>query len=205
MILTRFPVAKMFLNKLQLISPLFHRNYVAYKATEKLFCPSLKIQRTYSRIIQDDDDDKPIVQTSINQEPIKTKKKLFQSSKTKSGKKKRAGRYTFQSFTEDLMRLKPIEWSSKALNVIEKSFHRPCDITKNRSENEIREFQKKHEISVGQCATKPIFKFDELNILPQTTMDVIREHGFSECTPIQAQGIPIALSGKNMIGIAQTG
>jgi len=29
--------------------------------------------------------------------------------------------------------------------------------------------------------------------------------GFTEPTPIQAQGWPIAMSGKDMVGVAQTG
>lgn len=36
-------------------------------------------------------------------------------------------------------------------------------------------------------------------------MDVINKAGWSEPTPIQAQGWPLALSGKDMVGIAQTG
>lgn len=36
-------------------------------------------------------------------------------------------------------------------------------------------------------------------------MDVIKKQTWSEPTPIQAQGWPLALSGKDMVGIAQTG
>lgn len=36
-------------------------------------------------------------------------------------------------------------------------------------------------------------------------MDVINKQTWSEPTPIQAQGWPLALSGKDMVGIAQTG
>lgn len=36
-------------------------------------------------------------------------------------------------------------------------------------------------------------------------MDVINKQNFTEPTPIQAQGWPLALSGKDMVGIAQTG
>uniref|UniRef100_A0A6Q2XJM2 RNA helicase n=1 Tax=Esox lucius TaxID=8010 RepID=A0A6Q2XJM2_ESOLU len=36
-------------------------------------------------------------------------------------------------------------------------------------------------------------------------MDVINKAGWTEPTPIQAQGWPLALSGKDMVGIAQTG
>lgn len=36
-------------------------------------------------------------------------------------------------------------------------------------------------------------------------MDVINKMNWTEPTPIQAQGWPLALSGKDMVGIAQTG
>lgn len=36
-------------------------------------------------------------------------------------------------------------------------------------------------------------------------MDVINKQNWTEPTPIQAQGWPLALSGKDMVGIAQTG
>jgi superfamily II DNA/RNA helicase len=36
-------------------------------------------------------------------------------------------------------------------------------------------------------------------------IDVCRKLGFKEPTAIQAQGWPIALSGRDMVGIAQTG
>lgn len=36
-------------------------------------------------------------------------------------------------------------------------------------------------------------------------MDVINKQNWPNPTPIQAQGWPLALSGKDMVGIAQTG
>lgn len=36
-------------------------------------------------------------------------------------------------------------------------------------------------------------------------MEVIGKQNWTEPTPIQAQGWPLALSGKDMVGIAQTG
>ncbi len=36
-------------------------------------------------------------------------------------------------------------------------------------------------------------------------MDVLLQHNFKEPTAIQAQGFPLALSGRDMVGIAQTG
>lgn len=36
-------------------------------------------------------------------------------------------------------------------------------------------------------------------------MDVITKQKWTDPTPIQSQGWPLALSGKDMVGIAQTG
>src|SRR5438132_4440772 len=46
--------------------------------------------------------------------------------------------------------------------------------------------------------------FDSLGLVPPI-MEGIREAGFTHCTPIQAQTLPIALSGKDVAGQAQTG
>lgn len=45
-------------------------------------------------------------------------------------------------------------------------------------------------------------------ILPlhlEYVMDVLMQQNFKEPTAIQAQGFPLALSGRDMVGIAQTG
>ena len=47
-------------------------------------------------------------------------------------------------------------------------------------------------------------KFDELN-LPEQVMRGIADAGFTECTAIQEKTLPIALSGKDVAGQAQTG
>jgi len=41
--------------------------------------------------------------------------------------------------------------------------------------------------------------------LPSELMQGIRKHGYTTPTPIQAQAIPVALSGRDAIGIAETG
>ena len=46
--------------------------------------------------------------------------------------------------------------------------------------------------------------FSELG-LQQSTMRSIEKMGFEEATPIQAETIPVALAGKDVIGQAQTG
>ena len=46
--------------------------------------------------------------------------------------------------------------------------------------------------------------FEELNISKQL-LNAITDMGFEKPTPIQEEAFPIAMSGKNIVGIAQTG
>ena len=46
--------------------------------------------------------------------------------------------------------------------------------------------------------------FQSLGLAPPV-MDGIRDAGFTVCTPIQAQTLPIALAGRDVAGQAQTG
>ena len=56
----------------------------------------------------------------------------------------------------------------------------------------------------GDNVPNPIQRFEEGNF-PPYVMEAIRRQGFSQPTPIQAQGWPIALSGRDLVAIAQTG
>uniref|UniRef100_A0AAQ5Y799 RNA helicase n=1 Tax=Amphiprion ocellaris TaxID=80972 RepID=A0AAQ5Y799_AMPOC len=51
----------------------------------------------------------------------------------------------------------------------------------------------------------PPMKFGNPGERLQYVMDVLMQQNFKEPTAIQAQGFPVALSGKDMVGIAQTG
>jgi len=51
---------------------------------------------------------------------------------------------------------------------------------------------------------KRFMTFKELNIA-EPILRAVGEKGYTEATPIQRQGIPVALSGRDMLGIAQTG
>ena len=42
-------------------------------------------------------------------------------------------------------------------------------------------------------------------IFVEYVMGAIRKEGFTEPTPIQAQGFSVALSGRDFVGIARTG
>lgn len=47
-------------------------------------------------------------------------------------------------------------------------------------------------------------RFDELNLYPEV-LRAIEDMGFEEASPIQAQAIPVVMSGVDVIGQAQTG
>jgi len=46
--------------------------------------------------------------------------------------------------------------------------------------------------------------FDELGLSPEI-LRAVKEAGYETPTPIQAQGIPIVLMGRDVLGCAQTG
>lgn len=49
-----------------------------------------------------------------------------------------------------------------------------------------------------------IMRFEEMEIYPEIVR-AVEDMGFEEATPIQAQAIPVMMSGVDMIGQAQTG
>ncbi|PIO10944.1 hypothetical protein AB205_0159700, partial [Aquarana catesbeiana] len=70
---------------------------------------------------------------------------------------------------------------------------------------EIQEFRRSKEITVrGLHCPKPVFAFHEASF-PDNLMGVIRHQNFTDPTPIQSQGWPVALSGLDMVGVAMTG
>ena len=48
------------------------------------------------------------------------------------------------------------------------------------------------------------FRFADLHLHP-TILDAIRDAGYTSPTPIQREAIPIALNGRYIMGLAQTG
>lgn len=96
------------------------------------------------------------------------------------------------------------EWRNVELSAFKKDFYKPHESVKNRSPHDIERFREKHEITVVGNAPNPIQSFDEVYI-PDYVMNEIVRQKYDKPTPIQAQGWPIALSGANMVGIAQTG
>ncbi|XP_059054091.1 ATP-dependent RNA helicase p62 isoform X2 [Achroia grisella] len=96
-------------------------------------------------------------------------------------------------------------WDTLTLQPFNKDFYNPHSFVLNRSEYEVEEYRNQHEITVsGLDVPNPIQQFEEANF-PDYVMQSISNMGYKEPTAIQAQGWPMAMSGKNLVGIAQTG
>ena len=85
---------------------------------------------------------------------------------------------------------------------MKKDFYKPNTTTEKRSIEEVREFRTKNHVTLSSADPKPIFKFNELNDLSQFMLDEIERRNLLECTPVQSQAIPIALSGGNMVAVS---
>ncbi|KAM3966155.1 uncharacterized protein ACR2FA_012456 [Aphomia sociella] len=100
--------------------------------------------------------------------------------------------------------VKPI-WDLSNLEPIQKDFYKPHSNVDGRTDEEVQIFRATKEITVsGNNIPRPNQMFDEGNF-PDHIMNTIKEQGWTEPTGIQAQGWPIALSGRDMVGIASTG
>ncbi|KAI8324555.1 P-loop containing nucleoside triphosphate hydrolase protein [Martensiomyces pterosporus] len=61
-----------------------------------------------------------------------------------------------------------------------------------------------HIVVDGEDIPPPLFTFKSMR-LPQPLLDYLKSKGIVQPSPIQMQGLPVALSGRDMIGIASTG
>uniref|UniRef100_A0A1B0BDJ8 RNA helicase n=1 Tax=Glossina palpalis gambiensis TaxID=67801 RepID=A0A1B0BDJ8_9MUSC len=95
------------------------------------------------------------------------------------------------------------EWEE--LPPFKKNFYAPHPNTLNISEQAVAELRNELQITVsGNDIPHPIASFEECS-LPEHTIEEMKRQGFTQPTAIQAQGWPIALSGRDLVGIAQTG
>ena len=87
----------------------------------------------------------------------------------------------------------------------EKSFYKEDPAVAARSMSEVEEFRREQQITIaGRNVPKPVTSFDEAGF-PNYVMNEVKAQGFEKPTAIQAQGWPMALSGRDVVGIAETG
>lgn len=87
----------------------------------------------------------------------------------------------------------------------EKAFYKEHINVTNRTNAEVEKFRRDHQITVsGHDVPRPVETFDEAGF-PRYVMDEVKAQGFPAPTAIQSQGWPMALSGRDVVGIAETG
>ena len=97
------------------------------------------------------------------------------------------------------------EWETVQLMKFEKNFYKEHPDVTNRDPREIQDFLAKFEVSTnGANIPRPVFTFDEASF-PSYVLKEVKSAGFDKPTSIQSQGWPMALSGRDMVGVAQTG
>merc|ERR1719491_692505 len=101
--------------------------------------------------------------------------------------------------------LSNIDFTSQDLVPFEKDFYiEHPDVTK-RTEKDADDWRaSKQIVIVGEGLPKPCMSFDEAS-MPEYILNEVLKQGFKAPTPIQSQGWPMALKGKNMVGISATG
>ncbi|KAI8047699.1 P-loop containing nucleoside triphosphate hydrolase protein [Syncephalis plumigaleata] len=96
-------------------------------------------------------------------------------------------------------------WDLETLPKFEKNFYQEAPSVSARSNDEVAAFRAQHKMTVyGTTIPKPVTTFEEASFPPYVLKEV-KALGFSQPTSIQAQGWPMALSGRDMVGIAETG
>lgn len=102
--------------------------------------------------------------------------------------------------------LKQIQWGRESLIKFEKNFYQEHPAVQGMSDEEAESIRTARNITIvqGKNVPKPCRTFEEASF-PEYVLQEVQRVGFREPTPIQVQGWPIALSGKDMVGIAETG
>ncbi|KAI6786445.1 ATP-dependent RNA helicase, partial [Hortaea werneckii] len=75
----------------------------------------------------------------------------------------------------------------------------------SRSEAEVDQFRRDNQMTIsGRDVPRPVQTFDEAGF-PAYVMNEVKAQGFEKPTAIQSQGWPMSLSGRDVVGIAETG
>eukprot|EP00834_Sanchytrium_tribonematis_P001469 NODE_36_length_36011_cov_1.012920.p11 type:complete len:383 gc:universal NODE_36_length_36011_cov_1.012920:32581-33729(+) len=86
-----------------------------------------------------------------------------------------------------------------------KDFYKEASSVTERAEDHISSFRKAQEMTVfGSNIPKPVEEFDECDFPPMIKRKW-EEASFDKPTAVQAQGWPMALSGRDMVAVAETG
>ncbi|CAI7579533.1 unnamed protein product [Penicillium manginii] len=101
--------------------------------------------------------------------------------------------------------LKQQDWDLSTLPKFEKSFYKEHEDVTARSEEQVQEFRTANKMAIqGTGVPRPVETFDEAGF-PSYVLSEVKAQGFDKPTSIQSQGWPMSLSGRDVVGIAETG
>ncbi|TSQ23930.1 ATP-dependent RNA helicase DDX42 [Bagarius yarrelli] len=104
-----------------------------------------------------------------------------------------------------ILPLPPIDHSEIDYPPFEKNFYNEHEELNSLTGTQVLELRHKLNLRVsGAAPPKPCTSFAHFGFDEQL-MNQIRKSEYTQPTPIQCQGVPIALSGRDIIGIAKTG
>jgi ATP-dependent RNA helicase DDX5/DBP2 len=87
----------------------------------------------------------------------------------------------------------------------EKDFYIEHPDVSKRTEQDAEAWRASKGIVVrGTDIPKPVFTFEEAS-MPEYVLNEVLKQGFAQPSPIQSQGWPMALKGRNMVGVSATG
>eukprot|EP00956_Cyclotella_meneghiniana_P044299 scaffold311682_cov93-Cyclotella_meneghiniana.AAC.1 len=101
--------------------------------------------------------------------------------------------------------LTSVDFASQQLIPFEKNFYIEHPAVTARPESEAQAWRASKQIVItGSDVPKPCLTFEEAS-MPEYVLSEVLKCGFDKPTPIQSQGWPMALKGKNMVGVSATG
>ncbi|GAA5825567.1 hypothetical protein JCM5353_002343 [Sporobolomyces roseus] len=158
---------------------------------------------------QEEEKNKKLRERTLLVEAQEVKKKRAEQEAAKSEQQKQAEEEAKILLAQEASRkaLAGAEELAKGIVYTERmksTWRAPHYITK-RSETENDTIREKfHIITSGDDVPPPITNFKDMK-LPKPLLDYLKKKKIEAPTPIQLQGIPVAFSGRDMIGIAFTG
>ncbi|KAG0150642.1 hypothetical protein CROQUDRAFT_38095 [Cronartium quercuum f. sp. fusiforme G11] len=160
----------------------------------------------------DDDDDDEVPKrptTTLLQEAqvVKRKQAELDAFKTEEDKKREEENKVIEAIAAQKRKLGGAQELAKGVtyeNPIKTSWEAPNYIRRKKLE-EIQSLRDKLGIMIeGENCPSPIEHFQDMRLL-NPLLKYLKEKKIKAPTPIQMQGLPVALSGRDMIGIAFTG
>lgn len=171
--------------------------------------PQFAIGQYRNYVIMDDDDEmeafqrnKPIRSENSFQNHGRSfghgKSSEFHSPRSSHKRKTKpvSSEKTSENSWLDDIPLEPIDWNALGLPELNKNLYKSVA---TYSDTDIADFRtRNHFQNCPPFRTPPIFQFDDIENLPKSIKSVLKAGGYTKCTPIQAESIPIALSGENI-------